>query len=167
MKLVYLSGPIAGLDHCGASDWRERVKSNLSPHIHGISPMRGKETLIEKGKITSDLLATMRASHPDILNIDSSSITARDRNDVKRCDAMLMNMSQASPEAPSVGSSIELGWANAWDKPVVLVCPMDRSKLETMEWLWDHPIVRELVGWHVEYLDTGIEIINQIFEGEG
>lgn len=167
MKLVYLSGPIAGLDHNGASSWREYVKSNLSPHIHGISPMRGKEVLVEKGKITSELLSTMRASHPDILNIDSKSITARDRNDVKRCDIMLMNMSQASSEAPSVGSSIELGWADAWDKPVVLVCPMNRSSLKTMEWFWDHPIAKQLVGWHVENLDTGIEIVNQIFEGEG
>ena len=55
---------------------------------------------------------------------------------------------------PSWGTSIEIGWASAHDKPIVLVT--DDANLAT------HPLVRESVGWIVPDLDTGIQVVNSV-----
>lgn len=160
MKLVYLSGPIAGLTYAEATDWRDEISFALDPGIKTLSPMRGKSMLVDKGRITTDLLASMRAESSDVLNIDSQAITTRDRFDVQRCDAMILYMLDASPKAPSVGSSIELGWADAWRVPVIMVCKRD----DDMQWYWRHPLVRSIVGWHVEDLQTAARVVNTLFK---
>lgn len=157
-KLIYLSGPIEGLDYEGATDWRAYVAGRLDLDLTAVSPMRGKEVFRGLGSITSKLCEEMR-NGSDILNIDPRSITCRDYFDVQRADAIFLNMTQAKPSSPSVGSSIEIGWAHANRVPIIMVCP----KTEELAWYWKHPIVAGAVGWHVEDLDTGIAVVNGLF----
>ena len=50
-KLVYLAGPITGVDYGSCTDWRKYAKSKLAEDgIMGVSPMRGKENLANEKK---------------------------------------------------------------------------------------------------------------------
>ena len=111
---VYLAGPITGLDYEGATDWRESATKMMHP-IEALSPMRYKAYLIQYGK----LLATygdIGVKNP--LSTDKG-ITTRDRWDVERCDIVLMNFLGA--EIVSIGTCIEIGWADTHRKPIVML----------------------------------------------
>lgn len=120
---LYLAGPITGLNYKGANDWREEVRKELWPEIEAFSPMRGKSYLAKL-----PVIGDARAQQGDLTrdsyglaNVMSSpaGITGRDRNDVMKSDAVLMNLLGA--ERISVGTMIEAGWADAFRKPVILV----------------------------------------------
>ena len=150
-KLVYLSGPIAGLTYDGATSWREYVANCMPPGVYAISPMRGKEKLKSVG-----LLGEYSGIY------DSTSIKTRDRWDVRRADAMFVHFPPATWTRFSTGTTIEIGWADAFHVPIILACERDAS---FQQWL-DHPIVKSCIGWHVETLDEGIEVLTTLFREE-
>lgn len=80
------------------------------------------------------------------------AIVARDRNDVLTCDAVLMNLSGA--DKVSIGTMIEVGWADAFRKPIVLVLEKDNPHV--------HDMVTEIAGFRVGTLEDGIHIINAL-----
>jgi nucleoside 2-deoxyribosyltransferase len=48
--LVYLAGPISGLNYEGATNWRDHAKSYLNEFgIKGLSPLREQDHLKEVG----------------------------------------------------------------------------------------------------------------------
>ena len=69
-----------------------------------------------------------------------------------RCDMVLMNLLGATKV--SIGSMIELGWADAFRKPVVLVIEEGNCHM--------HAIVQEIAGFIVPTLDQGIEVVKSI-----
>ena len=77
-----------------------------------------------------------------------SGINTRDRMDVARCHMMLVNLVGA--KKVSIGSVVEIGWADAYRKPVVLV--MEKNNVHS------HPMILGNVGFVTEDLDTGIAI---------
>ena len=145
---VYLAGPISGLTYDEGQDWRSYSKSILAPTgIKGYSPLRAKE-FIRKSGILRD--GAYDQQHP--LSSDRGIIT-RDRNDVLTCDLMLVNLIGA--KEVSVGTSIELGWADAFRKPVVCAIEHYGNPHE-------HPMVRELLGYRVSDLDEALGIVQQV-----
>lgn len=121
--LVYLAGPITGLNYRGATDWREEVERELLPAIVSLTPMRGKKYLealpvITDARAQQGSLATDPYGFKQVMS-SPKGITDRDRNDVRRSDAILMNL--LGSERISVGTMIEAGWADAYRKPVILV----------------------------------------------
>jgi nucleoside 2-deoxyribosyltransferase len=145
-KLVYLSGPIEGLKYEDTVDWRQQVQFTLHKGIHGISPMRGKK---------------VPALGEVILGGDSASITMRDRWDIRRADAMLIHFPEGIDTGHHVGTTVELGWADAFRVPVILACGLSH-----IEYWWDHPIVKGCVGWHVTELNMAVNIINNMFKDD-
>lgn len=143
---IYLAGPISGLSYEEATRWRLQATEALA--IHGVecySPMRFKEYLHGVQAIPDA---------PEGFNMSTSeAITARDRNDVLRCDAMLVNFLGA--RRPSLGTAVEFGWADAWRKPVVLV-------MEGAENPHDHAMLRSIAGFRARNIEEGIEIIRKI-----
>lgn len=132
-KRVYLAGPIAGLTYADATyGWRSKVISALHDYhscsapndgtlhcmmavnIHCYSPMRGKVFL----KNTPDRILGKQGyeAHP---MSSQQGIIGRDREDVFKADLIFMNVQGA--KAVSIGTTIEMGWADAYRKPVVLV----------------------------------------------
>lgn len=129
-KKVYLAGPIAGLNHNDATySWRQQVFDGLhGSHnctgvhrdgeihasqymdIHCYSPMRGKTFLADKG-----VLGTLGYDNP-ISRVQA--ILGRDRDDVRTSDLVFMNLIGA--KAVSMGTTVELGWADAYRVPVIL-----------------------------------------------
>ncbi len=138
---VYLAGQITGLSYDGGQNWRLEAAELLASYgIDSRSPLRCKEFLRDIGVLNDN-----HDFHP--LSADAG-IVARDRNDVMTCGAVLMNL--LGTTKISVGTMIEVGWADAFRKPVVLV--MESGNVHS------HPMVRGMVGYRVETIKEGIAI---------
>jgi hypothetical protein len=146
--MVYLDGPITGQSYDGANDWRHFVASYLEPEILSLSPMRYKDFLRGSSSIGDSY---QDQKHP--LSLDKGIIT-RDRLDVRGCDLVFFNFLGASKA--SIGSCVELGWADAFGKPIVVA--MDPSSGNAQ----NHGFVRQLTGFTVLTLEKGVELIKQI-----
>lgn len=150
---VYLAGPITGLSYDGTMEWREFVKKRFDQmksdekRIIGVSPMRAKEYL-------STIESIGHGNEKYGICSGGKAIVCRDRNDVMTSDAILINLLGA--EKVSIGTVIEIGWADAFRKPVVLV--MEKGRLNIHE----HDMVSEMAGFWVETLEEGIHLINAI-----
>jgi len=154
-KRIYLAGPIAGLSYEQARHgWREQFRGKWNDGAHSLiadlySPMRGKDFLEDEASISGSPSAYGHALGTD------AGIVARDRNDVMACDLVVMNLSGA--KKTSVGSMVELGWADAFRKPIVtIIDPFRGSSLETNpHW---HPFVLGLSSYLAHDLDTAVEL---------
>jgi nucleoside 2-deoxyribosyltransferase len=142
MSTIYLAGPITGLNYATAVNWRIVAEQKLSEKgIKALSPMRQKEYL--HGQTCLEALG-----YEDTLLSKQKAMVARDRYDVQRCDAVLMYLNGA--EQVSVGTMVELGWCDAWRKPVILV--MEKGNVH------DHAFIRELADFIVADLHTAISV---------
>lgn len=142
--VCYLAGPITGCSFDNASDWREDVKGKLDPSIAGMSPLRGKKYLAQESNILH--------SYEGIALSSAKGITARDFNDCRRSDAVLVNFLGA--ETVSIGTVMEIAWAKAFNIPTVLVMEEDS--------VHNHAMIRESVGFIVDTLEEGVHIINSL-----
>jgi nucleoside 2-deoxyribosyltransferase len=141
----YLAGPITGLTYAGAIDWREYARERLhAMGIVGLSPMRGKTYLSRE-----ETIGDAYAQHP--LSTRTGILT-RDRFDVMRCDLLLVNLLGA--ERVSIGTAMEVAWADAFRKPVVLV--------DTDGSTHDHAFIRAIAGYVVPTLEAGLNIVDAV-----
>lgn len=138
--LLYCAGAITGISYAGSTDWREYVSEKLPPFITAVSPMRGKKYLSQE--------KTVKASYEEIPLSSQKGIMTRDRMDVMRSDMVLVNL--LGTEKVSIGSVMEVAWADAFRKPVILVMEKDN--------LHSHPMLREAAGFVVSDLDEAITI---------
>jgi len=138
--LLYCAGAITGISYAGSTDWREYVSKQLPPFITAVSPMRGKKYLSQEKSI--------RAAYEEIPLSSQKGIMTRDRMDVMRCDMILVNL--LGTEKVSIGSVMEVAWADAFRKPVILIMEKDN--------LHSHPMLREAAGFIVSDLDEAITI---------
>jgi len=148
MRSIYLAGPITGLKYGECVSWREYVKEKLTPKgIQCFSPMRGKDylNLGEESIQAFYELADQPLSLP-------RGITTRDRFDVMNCDAIIVNFLGA--DKVSIGTVMEIAWADMLRKPVVLV--MEKNNIHR------HPMLQEAVGFVVEDLDSAIAMMEII-----
>ena len=155
-KFVYLAGPISGCDFDEATYWRDAVSRKFLPGIVGVSPMRVKEWCENLGVIEgTDQYQAHTTDAEYLISGESHAIRARDFNDVKNADMVLMYAPQDVIQrvGHSVGTLIELGWASAQGVPVVLV---------TDHPMMLHPLVRESAGWIVPTLELGVEAVNSV-----
>lgn len=151
MKKVYLSGPITGLTFGGATDWREYAKAQLEPAgIAGISPLRAKEYL---AKLAGPISAHGRDYASMGVMSTPPSVVTRDRFDTTSADVMLMNLLGA--ERISIGTMVELGWADSARVPVVGVMEPDGN-------VHDHMFVSQLIGFRVTTLDEALHVVKAI-----
>lgn len=139
---VYLAGPITGLSYEEAVGWRRRVAEQLPPWITTMSPMRGKQYLADGGAISLN-------NNTHSLSTDMA-ITCRDRNDVKRASAVLMNM--IGFKGQGLGCAMEIGWADAYGIPLIMVADDDSP------W-YNHPMVVGTTGYRTNNLDEGIHLM--------
>ena len=146
--LVYLAGPIAGISGADATDWREYAADNLDAvDIECLSPMRAKSALADQEKISTNYhdyekLGTF---------FTSKAIMARDFNDVRRCDVLLVNLLGAP--RPSLGTIMELAWAFALQKPAVVAIEPSGNPND------DHPLIHEAMPFRVDSLDDAVDAV--------
>lgn len=140
MREIYLAGPITGLSYGESTDWRSQVASQLPSHIRPLSPMRGKQYL--KGE------ATILDSYSQHIMSTSKGITTRDRFDVARADAVFANFLGA--KKVSIGTVIEIAWADMLRKPIIVVMEKDN--------VHQHSMLNECAGFITESLDEAISV---------
>lgn len=148
--LVYLAGPIAGLEHDAATDWRDTAALLFAPRgIHALSPLRGKGELKMLGPIPAagkayDSLGAL--SQP-------AAIMARDRNDATRCDVLLVNLLGA--KRVSIGTVMEIAWADLKRIPIVLV-------IETEGNVHEHIMIQQATSVRVDNLSEAVDVVSSI-----
>lgn len=146
--LIYLAGPITGLSYEGCTDWREDVIIGFevgTSHIQGVSPMRTKQYLTGE--------TTIGDSYEQHIMSSQRGIFARDTWDVRRCDALLVNLLGAT--RVSIGTVMEIAQAKELNKPIVLV--MEKGNIH------DHAMLREACPFITDDLDVGVDVIMSLF----
>jgi nucleoside 2-deoxyribosyltransferase len=143
--LVYLAGPITGLGYSQAADWRDHADTVLKEasggRIVGVSPMRMKPGLRSEESIKDDYKGTLFSNQ--------QSVFARDRFDCRRADLVLVNVLGA--RKPSIGTCMEIAWADAFGVPVVIAMEEEGNP-------HDHAMVRVACGFRVTSLDEALRV---------
>jgi len=146
--VVYLSGPITGLTYEGSTNWRQAVEVELNDFgIAASSPMRGK-AFLNTGKELSPLGDEGRGV------ASSLGITMRDRMDTTKASCLLVNLLGA--QRVSIGTMIELGWADATRVPIVIVMEPDN--------IHQHCIVQGVAGYITDSLAKGVQLVVALLE---
>jgi nucleoside 2-deoxyribosyltransferase len=150
---VYLAGPIEGLTHKQATSWRLEAENYFADNnIKTLSPMRNKLFLESLESISSASLAAesekISKTHPMVKLLSSDQgVMARDFNDCKRADVILaVILDQVG--RPSVGTMMEIAFAFAMQKPVILVTD-DPA-------LMNHPMISVAAQFKTDDLELGI-----------
>jgi nucleoside 2-deoxyribosyltransferase len=147
VAVIYLAGPIGGLTYSDAVDWRAQAAEDLeSIGIECLSPMRGKEYLVNEAILKG-------TGYDDTLLSNNRAIVTRDRMDVYNSDAILMNLTGAT--RVSIGSMVELGWADAQRIPTIIV--MEPGNLH------EHGFVYEIGSFVVDTMQDALTIIKGLF----
>ena len=142
---VYLAGGIAGLAGIEAGNWRHYAASRLLDFgIEALNPMRAKGRLETQSRISTDFHDYAHLGE----FFTSRGIMTRDFNDVRRCDALLVNLLGA--EKPSLGTIMELAWAYAFQKPAVVAIEENGNPHD------GHPMIHEAIPFRVATLDEAI-----------
>ena len=142
---IYLAGPITGLSYDNCTNWRDYAKEILAPEVHGYSPMRCKDYLSH--------LESIDFSFEDIPLSTGKAILARDYYDVSTCDIILVNLLGAT--TVSIGTVLEIGYAHAHRKPIVLVMEKEGN-------VHEHPMITEAAGFRVDSLESGLQLCKAI-----
>ena len=128
-KLIYLAGPVTNTSWEEAVAWRKQVHS----------------TLLDMGM---DVLNPVRHG----ANAGDKFITYICRQDVENCNVLFVNLLGA--EKISIGTVIEIAWADMMRKPIVLVIDDDYE--------WDYGIFREITPFRAKTLEDGIDYIRTL-----
>jgi hypothetical protein len=137
-KALFLAGPLTGISYGDALDWRKYVESKLPSDVIAFSALRGKEYVAKE--------AVLKDSYPEHLLSTPQGTITRDRYDVSRCDALLVNFLKA--DRVSIGTIMEMAWADAWRIPIILA--MEKGNIH------DHAFVRQVAGFIAGDLDEAI-----------
>lgn len=138
---VYLSGCMAGLTYEQGTQWRDYVKDKLNSVANCLSPYRGKDYF--KGQTIQNIEYTQVMSTP-------KAIIARDRWDTMNADVVLVNLTDY--QKFSIGTTMEIAWADAARVPVVAVIPAESEYFK-------HPILTQACAYIVQDLDEAINIV--------
>lgn len=150
--IVYCAGPITGLTLKGCTDWRVHAKAELAnAGINGVSPMRGKDYLAKIGKISG---TGEEYAHLGVLSTPRAVMT-RDRFDATRCDVLLVNLLGA--ERVSIGTVMEIAWADACRTPIVCAIEPEGNCHE-------HMMIREALGFRVQTLKEALHVVKTILD---
>lgn len=149
MPSIYAAGPITGLVHAEATDWRKYIRERLNPDIQVFSPMRGKDYLSAIGKISG---TGEEYRHFGPLSLPRG-VTTRDRFDCTRSDLLFVNLLGA--DRVSIGTCFEVAWADLYRIPIILVMEGSGNPHE-------HMMLQEMVGFRTESLDEAISLTRMI-----
>ena len=143
MLKVYLAGPIAGKSWEEATGWRNWFGSKFD-NIEFLSPLRGKEYLEKETSIQGSYEGKVLSS--------ARGLTTRDRWDCVRADVVIVNFLGA--EKVSIGTVMEIAWADLGRKPIILIMSEDS--------IHNHPMIRESVGYVVSSLDEAAYVLEHL-----
>ena len=140
MKKVYLAGPITDISNQTALSWREYAEEHFKKYnIHALSPLR----FVLENQFPNDTWI-----------YDDKYITMQCKNDIIQCDAVLVNFIGANVNKISVGTVIEIAWADILNKPVVTVLD------ETFK--YNYGLLKNITQVKTFDINTGINMIKAL-----
>lgn len=140
---VYLAGPIAGLTYGQSTIWRTNVAKVLTELGYDVySPMRERLDLA----ILFDQEAIPH-THPSFRDPFE-----RDIHDIDRCDYVLANLWRPEGVGPSVGTLVELGYAKALGKYIIVVAPDGEN---------EHPFIKGVANSLVCTIDEALDLFEE------
>jgi nucleoside 2-deoxyribosyltransferase len=146
--IVYLAGGIAGLVGYDAVDWREAAAEELRERgIETLNPMRAKRVLSGGNTISRDF---HDYEHHGAF-FTSQGIMVRDSADVRRCDALLVNL--LGLVKPSLGTVMELAWAHLMQKPTVVAIEPTGNPHD------GHPMISAAIHFRVPTLAEAVDAV--------
>jgi nucleoside 2-deoxyribosyltransferase len=149
--LVYLAGPISGLNFDGATDWRQYAKAELAQFgIKALSPLREQEHLKSVGVFTDAAKETARLKSPMSM---PKGLTIRDRWDAMRCDVLLVNLLGATKV--TIGTVMEIAWADS--KGIPIVCAIEETGN-----IHEHAMLMHCIGYRVPTLWDAVDVTRQL-----
>lgn len=138
---VYLAGPITGLSYGASADWREQIKIWLAPDIVAYSPLRAKTYLTQE--------TSLQDRYEEYILSSQRGIYTRDFYDCRTRDLIFVNLLGA--QNVSIGTVMEISWATAFNKPIVLVMEKEGN-------VHEHSMVREACPMRVDTLEEAVFI---------
>lgn len=145
---VYLAGPIKGKTYNEATDWRAYAMAVLADRGHvGVSPMRGKEDLKDRGRLFG---TRSDGSYPEQPLSTTQGLFRRDIFDVDRCGAILANLEGATQL--SIGTCMEIQRGYDLNKYVVTV--LEEGSVH------DHAFVHQASSLVVPTLDQALHYLD-------
>lgn len=150
--IVYLAGGMTGLIAEHALAWREFARLALKERgVETLSPMRGHPAEGKTGRFKSSAVIRLEA-YDDVMEVGGiHGIMLRDFTDVKRADAILVNLLDAP--SISVGTAMELAWAYAMQKPTVIAIEPEGNPHDR------HPMVCAAMSYRLTSLDDAIDAV--------
>lgn len=146
--ICYLAGGIAGLVGHDAVDWRHAAWLELKERgVETLDPMRAKTVLSGAAQISRNF---HDYEHHGAF-FTSQGIMARDFSDVKRCDALLVNLLGLTK--PSLGTIMELAWAYAMQKPAVVAIEPEGNPHD------GHPMIHAAIPFRVHSLAEAVDAV--------
>ena len=144
---VYLSGPMGGLTVKKACAWRTEATKQLAKFsISVLNPMR------DEYDSEQEIISTNYRDFKDRgLFFTTKSIAARDFNDVKLADCLLINF--LGTKTASLGTIVELAWAYALQKPAVIVIEAEGNPHD------NHPLLHECMPFRAQTLAEGVKAV--------
>lgn len=170
---IYLAGPIVGVgygearwgwrqefeDYLHHRDWvtepnpitgnRSSGREEQFRHIHCFSPMRGR-ALMPAAEVVQP---GMEYQMDDPLE-NAKSMLARDTNDIRYCDLVVVNLLGAKRAA--LGTTAEMGFAFALNKPVVLIMEKDPSVFH------HHGFITGIASFWVETVPEAVKVVQTL-----
>jgi hypothetical protein len=147
--LIYLAGPISGLNYDGATSWRVHVRREIEYQsgnaIACASPMRHKEYLTGEVAIGDSYEDTVLSSQRGIFH--------RDKFDATRCDLLFVNLLGATKV--SIGTVMEIAWANGRDIPIVLAMEKEGNPHE-------HAMLREACAFRCPTVEEAMHVAMKV-----
>lgn len=142
---VYLAGGMSWLSPAEALEWRQKAEWALEDRgIETLSPMRGHPADLADSAI-------IRPFDDVAVAGGSDGVILRDLTDVRRSDALLVNLLGA-PQI-SVGTAMELAWAYLLHTPAVVAIEQSGNPHD------DHPMVKAAMRYRVVTLDEAIDAV--------
>jgi len=153
-KTVYLAGPISGLTYDEATEWRQDAQEELAKSgIKAISPLssavhlRHHKGVLTDCEITPGLECAVRAMSTP------TGVVTRDRFYCLNTDVMILNL--LGSKRVSIGSMVEVGWANARDIPIILI-------IEETGNLHEHAFVTECCQFRTTNIADALYVVKGI-----
>lgn len=145
--IVYLAGPMTGLLVRDAGAWRVEAQKYLKrKNILIASPMRGKLNFKDVIKPVYDSILS-----------NSKAIVTRDYYDIKRSDALLVNLLHDN-DCLSVGTIAEMAWAYTMHKPVIVASnPASQYR--------EHPFLIMFTRFETNNLKDALETVVSVVGG--
>lgn len=147
-KSVYLAGPIQGLTLSEATEWRNRFEDLLHHTIEVRSPMRYK-----KSDLPLDTPLDQPGMHYEGMLTSPRAIVTRDRVDCTTAGVIVMNLTGAYDV--SIGSMVEIGWADAFRIPIILIMEEEGN-------IHEHFFTKEIPAWRVQYDVEAVTVVHSL-----